>query len=375
MSLSRAGSNVVASGSSMTEAELKDQRRLDGIRARAAARRELGMGRKSGKDSAIINQQIQERAAQALERQMADAAEARNQKQIRRIMLAAEQEELAKATERKRQLQATWRQQQEEREARKAKERQLDAALNQRSQMVFGGEDRAQAERKRMQQLQMKRWIDQQRADKQRADEKAGRIRKKELENYNNALRTMANMSDGAAEERSRRTKETAQANLALATERRRQDEKRKARELAASRREMDNNLNDPMLTENKAYGEKSALGAGRVRPDHWRGMNSEQRKAIAQENQRIIEANKARRSQEAEERRQYQAQLKLQCRAATIQELKAQEQAANARKTQAAEQRRQALESSKRMQREAAARKNAGFSAEFFGGFGSSSR
>lgn len=362
----------------MTEAELKDKRRLDAFRARAAARREQfnnAAGRRSGKDARVIEEQIKERAAQALERQMADAKEAQRQKEIRRIMLAAEQDELAKATERKRQLQATWRQQQEEREARKAREKSVDAALNQRSQMVFGGEDRAQAERKRMQQLQMKRWINQQMSDKQRAEEKAARIRKKELENYNNALRTMANMSDDTAEERKRRTHEVARANLLMATERKRQNDRLKTRELAASRREVANNLNNPMLTEDKAFGEKSALGAGRVRPDHWRGMNSEQRKAIAQENQRIVEANKARRAQEAEERRQYQAQLKLQCRTAKIQELNAQEQAANARRTQAAEQRRQALESSIKKQREATARKNAGFGAEFFGGFGSSSR
>ena len=76
-SLTSAGKNILHSSAPLvTEEELREQRKMEGLRNRAAGRAHLitnPWGRQMGKDTAMLDQQIAENAARA-EQQRQDAA-------------------------------------------------------------------------------------------------------------------------------------------------------------------------------------------------------------------------------------------------------------------------------------------------------------
>ena len=128
---------------------------------------------------------------------------------------------------------------------------------------------------------------------------------------------------------------------------------------------------NDRLAT----VGETSCLGGHRVRTDHWRGMNAAQSRAIYEENQRVLAEGKARREQEAREKREYQMQLRAQHKVLEQEEYAAELQRKSGARQQLAtqlEQQREVMDRRARQKRDQGKMK---VSSEFFSAFGTTAR
>ncbi|KAG6922600.1 RIB43A domain with coiled-coils 1, partial [Chelydra serpentina] len=180
----------------------------------------------------------------------------------------------------------------------------------------FAGEDLALPTRRRLQQEQQGRSLEEQRAERQRAlaDTKYADT----LEDKKRVELDLRAQQLALLEEECRRAKDlaTADYNQAQAAEAAEQHRLACQREQDDNQAEIHNHLTGQLLTEDPAVAQ-SPLGPHRILTDRWKGMSPEQVEAVwkaqeeqRQENQRLREAERQR---EAE----WEAQRQLAARAA----------------------------------------------------------
>jgi len=348
------------------------------MRDRAAGRVHLvtnPYGRVVGKDTDMLNKQIAEKNASEARKKAEAAAEAKRQQDIQRMMDMDAQKQDEQKIAQQEEMRAMWRDQAQQKRARDAAFMKSEASLKRNSGMKFDGEDRYSAERHRMQQLQNKRWLEQQQADKSRKREKQRLRDEKDQSIFLAQQRKMAEMDQLNSDDRQEREYQQQQFNLEMVRDQKRRQQMNRDLENREKARANEGVLNFWDSDRLATVGETSCLGSHRVRTDHWRGMNAAQRKAIAAENQRVAADNKARREQEARDKVVYQKQLAMQHRAMAM----AEHRAAATRKVEAsqllASQMQHASEAAASKAQEKRTRGNVKVGSEFFGCFGTSAR
>jgi len=151
----------------------------------------------------------------------------------------------------------------------------------------FSGEDKLRAERIRMQHAQMRQWTRQQVAEK---DARSLEIKEEALryDQYMNAVDTMrGEMEDN----NNRQVHETRMQVRHLNEERAAEQAENKRNDMAyneqLNRMQIDSAAKSAFLNEETDYG-VSALASHRLRPDHFKGYNKEQRLYIFKDNERV---------------------------------------------------------------------------------------
>lgn len=272
-------------------------------------------------------------------------------------------------------LMASWNDQSQQKRARDAAFKRSEDSLKRNSGMRFDGEDRMAPERHRMQELQNQRWLAQQRADDKRRKEKERLQKQKDQRIFEAQQRLLAEMDAKNADDSLQKRVELRKHNQATAKEQMRQRQLKKEannRSKARANQEVLNFWADDRLA---TVGETSCLGGHRVRTDHWRGMNAAQRRAIYEENHRVLLEGKARCEQEAKEKRHYQMQLSTQHKVLEQREYAAEEKRKSDAKQQLAtqlEQQREAMDRRARQKRDQSKLK---IGSEFFAAFGTTAR
>jgi len=275
----------------------------------------------------------------------------------------------------KAELMASWQNQSQQRQARDAAFKRSEESLKRNSGMRFDGEDRFAPERHRMQELQNRRWLAQQRADNDRKNEKARLAAEKEERLFQERLRLMKEMDERNADNSYQLRKEMQKYNQEAAKQKTLENQSKSKsdnRSKARANQEVLNFWDNDRLA---TVGETSCLGGHRVRTDHWRGMNPAQRKAIYAENQRVLAEGKAKRAQEEKERIAYQRQLREQTRILELSEYEAEEKRKSVAKQQLASHLQQDREATDARAREKRDRGNVKVSSEFFASFGTTAR
>jgi len=171
------------------------------------------------------------------------------------------------------------------------------------SMKIFDGEDLTAGDRKRIQALQQRDWIEQQIKEKQE------RLRKEKEADNNFAHQTFAlnDMRKGLEDDHSTKQKVVkkaySEANRVLAQEKVDNDFNHKVNEDQANKNHLDYNTTNKFCTEDTQTCQ-SQLAPHRVIPYHFKGMNEHQRKEILteQEKQRK-EAERIKNLQKEEER------------------------------------------------------------------------
>jgi hypothetical protein len=164
------------------------------------------------------------------------------------------------------------------------------------SALSFDGEDPRAAERSALQAMQMREWASEQ------AAEKAHR----EAMEREEAVRSARELAEAAArademEAEFRRlhkaqSASVARDNLALAEEARRAREERKEMDSTVGSAWMPSGLGEESLADGDA---SDTLGAGRIRVDHYRGMDRQRRRDFLRDQARQAAEKEARRRQE----------------------------------------------------------------------------
>jgi len=148
---------------------------------------------------------------------------------------------------------------------------------------IFDGEDLTYGDRKRIQALQQKDWIDQQIREKQ---EKL-KAEKEAEANFAQQTLELNGMRKSLEEDHDYRQKTMQKAymenNRTLAQEKADRERMAKLREEGDKKNHMDYNTANDFYTENTETCQ-SQLAAHRVIPYHWKGMNEHQRKEILNE-------------------------------------------------------------------------------------------
>jgi hypothetical protein len=148
---------------------------------------------------------------------------------------------------------------------------------------IFDGEDLTYGDRKRIQALQQKDWIDQQIREKQ------DRLKAEKEAETNFAQQTLElnGMRKGLEDDHDYRRKTMQKAymenNRTLAKEKADREKTSKVREEDDKKNHMDYNTANDFYTENTETCQ-SQLAGHRVIPYHWKGMNEHQRKEILNE-------------------------------------------------------------------------------------------
>jgi len=148
----------------------------------------------------------------------------------------------------------------------------------------FSGEDFDIEERKRLQQFQMRKWIeDSIEAKNARAEaEKAEDIKYDQFMKYMTEVRRQTEDSEGGL--RKEAEKASLKINQELAEIHRQKLAKEKAEEDAANKLEIEKMMADPILCEDATY-----VHNGSIRRDHFRGFSKGQLLQIAKENDSLI--------------------------------------------------------------------------------------
>jgi len=168
---------------------------------------------------------------------------------------------------------------------------------------IFDGEDLTYGDRKRIQALQQRDWIEQQIKEKQE------RLKKEKEADSNFAQQTFMlnsmrkDLEDDFSTKQKVVKKAYSEANRVLAQEKSDNDFNQKVNEDASNKNHLQYNTTNNFCTENTGTCQ-SELAPHRVIPYHWKGMNEHQRKEILteQEKQRK-EAERIKNLQKEEER------------------------------------------------------------------------
>jgi len=168
---------------------------------------------------------------------------------------------------------------------------------------IFDGEDLTFGDRKRIQALQQKDWIEQQIKEKQerlKAEKEADNNFAQQTSMLNNMRK---DIEDDFSAKQKIVKKSYSEANRVLAQEKSDKDYTQKGKEDSDNKNHLEFNTTNKFCTENTETCQ-SQLAPHRVIPYHWKGMNEHQRKEILteQEKQRK-EAENIKNLQKEEER------------------------------------------------------------------------
>ena len=285
---------------------IKQQAKIDFMRRRNADRVKRLLNSKQraiGADPAALARQIQEREEAKLEEQEETQAYVEYEAHMRDVVEEREQSFKAQDREFERSLAKEWDGEVAERAERRAKIASEDlrcdpAKTGPAGAQVFEGEDPTAEERTKLQNLNVRSWLAQQEAEKAaRVDEEKDELlRYAAYERFVAAER--ADLEDEENEERSRVRYELRVKNEEDAERRKQVAEMRKREVAQIEAAEIDRRLSDPELCENTAVA-RSALGAHRYRPDHFKGFAREQVAQLLAENDTLVEENYAAKSEE----------------------------------------------------------------------------
>jgi len=177
---------------------------------------------------------------------------------------------------------------------------------------IFDGEDLTYGDRKRIQALQQKDWIEQQIREKQeriRAEKEAER-------NFANQTLQLNGMRGALEEDFAQRQKIMQKAymetNKTLAQEKADRDRAIREKEDLDKKNHMEYNTANDFYTENTATCQ-SQLADHRVIPYHWKGMNEHQRKEILSEQEKQRKETENIKNIKKEEERLYALQAENQ--------------------------------------------------------------
>jgi hypothetical protein len=162
----------------------------------------------------------------------------------------------------------------------------------------FHGEDLTAPQRKAEQTQQCLEWWKSQSDDLQAARdrEKLEREQLGDLTRYYDAVQQAAVADERAAARGD--DADLANSNAELAATRRQIRASEKALQDEQNRHEIQCALDNPMLSEDPQQA-KSYLSAGRVRKDHWKGMNDDEKRSILETQFKQVEDSKDRRQKE----------------------------------------------------------------------------
>jgi hypothetical protein len=160
-------------------------------------------------------------------------------------------------------------------------------------------------DRVKLQQAQMREWVAQQSSEKQanmqrmQSDDMAYASQVIAIDNLRGEIELQA------AQERMSANLDAAAQNQALSESKRLSRAERIQWENELARAELEKQVNDPMLCEDRSVAQ-SVVSANRVRRDHWKGMDQSQLDDIRAEQLRQIEEKKMRREAERAVDRKY---------------------------------------------------------------------
>lgn len=173
----------------------------------------------------------------------------------------------------------------------------------------FAGEDLYKGDRVKLQQAQMREWVSQQSSEKQ------AKLQESQAADMAYASQVIAidnlrgEIELQAAQERMGANLETAATNQALADAKRKSENERMQYESELARAELEKQMNDPMLCEDRSVAQ-SVVSGNRVRRDHWKGMDQAQLDEIRSEQLRQIEEKKMQRAAEKAAEQKYAEDL-----------------------------------------------------------------
>lgn len=390
-----AGGTIVSNETSQTSTvalEAAEARRIDALRARKEERRLRFLDartRSIGIDVDYIAKQQEEKKERARAEREAELRFAREQAAVDRALegfeIQMEKERKAKDA----QTAAEWKRQQRmakyapdyELRDKDALKKQLparmgdaDPRLGPSSMQMFTGEDLKEADRRALQQKQMREWCMEQNTLK-----RAGKIREYEDElayrRYLEHIEELRKAADAAAAEaEAARIKANKLENDRLAMEAAEARKRAKEEEEAANAAEIARTVEGGILSEDPADA-RSALGPHRIRRDHYRGMSAAQvaayREAQAEQRRRAAERKAAEKAEDIEDARRQRDQLRAAARLEAQQAAQAAKE--KAQYAAALAQQRKAFEA--RAARERKEALEPAFTDGFFGGFGQSDR
>jgi hypothetical protein len=165
----------------------------------------------------------------------------------------------------------------------------------------FAGEDKHRAERRRMQQAQMRQWTVQQVAEKSaRSNEE-----KEDAMRYNQYLSAVNDMREQIEMNEQQRVKEdrytVRQLNQMRAAEKEELRQKEAELNDFLNNREFEYIKNDAFINE-ETDASQSTLASYRVRPDHFKGFNKAQTMYIYKKNEELVGHNKDAKAEERAE-------------------------------------------------------------------------
>jgi hypothetical protein len=293
----------------------KQQAKIDFMRRRNADRVKRLLNSKQraiGADPSALAAQIAEREEAKLEEAEETAAYVEYEAHMRGVVGEREQRFQAQDKEYLREMAREWDGEAGVRKERALKEKGEDLRCDPKKTgpagaQVFDGEDPTAEERRKLQGLNVRTWLAQQEAEKMaRKDEDQDELlRYAAYERFVSAER--ADLEDEENEMRKQTRYELKEQNLGDAQRRRDSWEARKREVQGIEALEIDRRLNDPELCENTAVA-RSALGAHRYRPDHFKGFAPEQIAQLLRENEYIAKEHNAAKDEERQIDDEYDA-------------------------------------------------------------------
>lgn len=282
------------------------------MRRRAAARVQKMLDareRTIGIDKEALAAQCEEKAEAKRDEENETAAYAEYEARIRDVVYARELAERAEAAA----LNATIKSEWGDHAAHRAEEERIAAitrpvkpdGCGMSAAQKFDGEDADFGERSGQQGKMVQSWLVQQMEEKrQRKDEEDDEFaRYAQYEAFVAAQR--GDMERDESQRRAQHRAAVAAANRSDAAARRNADAADRAKIAALERGEVRARLTDPDLIETTSTA-KSRLGDHRYRPDHFKGLATEQVRGIIASNEKIIAANTAKRQDEADATEDY---------------------------------------------------------------------
>ena len=275
--------------------------------------------RNVGADIAGIQSQIRAKEEAKQREKQVDREYANQQDEIRRYLTHVEAEQELQKRKETEKLRRDWLEQSLKRPERREADLAVTAlqvppidadecALG--AVQKFEGEDVMKAERERLQALQLRSWIEQQKSEK----EAAKRQERQEDVQYAQSLSTIVAFQDAQQGEydkaKALRERQVMNENkrISMARTARLANEKRITKQ--AEDEELQATISSALLTEDP--GQATSTCAGRVRPDHWKGLPKEQIKHIALSNAELIEEKRQRVEAEKNEDVQYAQQQEI---------------------------------------------------------------
>jgi hypothetical protein len=296
----------------------REELRLRAMQARNEERRQRFLNAKTrslGVDVAYLDKQVAENAAAKEAEKIANMAYADEQRQIRYMMemnileerrqQVQERAEVAQAVQLQRdpRLRREWDLNNPDSRKNEVPPRvgDFDPRCGASSLQVFAGEDLKKGDRVKMQEMQMRDWCAQRKVEKSKRFEKEAMEDRAYARHVLDVVQITSEIEEREQEEKAVEALEVRETNQQLAAAKafeisayKQSEEKQRLAELAHT-------ASDPFLNEHRATG-ISAISMGRVRPDHWKGMNTNQLKEIYEIQQRQVaekQAIKARQMQE----------------------------------------------------------------------------